>query len=72
MGELLFWVLLFLLFVAAVTLPGWPHTRSRELWRKDSRWRYAPSGLAIAIAVIILLLAWIGVVLIAWPWAAAS
>ena len=66
-----FWLLIILLFFALFAWPTWPYTQDRWVYRRGGGWRYAPSGAAAATAVLILLLFWLGLLVIAWPWAAA-
>jgi hypothetical protein len=64
-----FWALLLLLLVAVFAWPSWPYTRDRGLYRDPGR-RYAPSGVALVIALLLLLFVWFGLLTIWWPWAA--
>lgn len=65
-----FWFLIILLFIAIFAWPTWPYTRERDLYRPENRWRYGPSGAAAGLAILILLLFWLGLIAIWWPWVA--
>jgi hypothetical protein len=51
-----------ILFIAL--LPPWPHMRHRE-------WGYGPSGVALGLIALLLLLWWGGLIAFWWPWYAA-
>lgn len=55
---MLFWVFLLLLLIALViaTVPVWPYSR---------RWGYVPTGVAVGIVLVFLLLTYIGYI---GPW----
>ncbi|MFP3942700.1 MAG: hypothetical protein ACLFWF_02335 [Alphaproteobacteria bacterium] len=61
-----FWLLIFLLLLAGLTLPVWPYTRERGVYR-HMRWRYAPTAAALGLAMILLVLFWLGLIIIALP-----
>lgn len=62
------WAIVFLFVVLIFAWPTWPYTRSRGIYRRDSRWRYGPSGVAAIVVICLLLLAWFGWIAVAWPW----
>ena len=66
-----FWLLVILVLIATFAWPSWPYTRERGIYRRGGSWRYAPSGFAAAFALLILLLFWLGILAVAWPWTAA-
>ena len=68
-----FWLFLILLLFAVLGWPSWPHTRERWVYRRGGGWRYAPSGVAALLVVLLLILLWLGLIAIAiaWPWYAA-
>lgn len=63
-----FWFWIFLLLIAVLAWPTWPHTRDRRFYRSDNSWRYAPSVTAALLAALMILLFWIGLLAIRWPW----
>ena len=63
-----FWFLIILLLVMVAAWPTWPYTRDVWVYRRPGAWRYVPSGAAGAIAILILLFFWLGLLAIAWPW----
>lgn len=71
MNGFWFWVLMALIFCAAATWPTWPFTRDRWLYRRGGAWRYVPTGVIIAVIAMLLLLVWLGVIRLTWPWAVA-
>lgn len=68
MGVLWFWLIIICLVIAIFALPTWPYTRNRGVYRRPRRWRYAPSGLALIVGILILFLFWWGILAIWWPW----
>lgn len=72
MGAVLFWLFVVLLVLAVAGWPAWPHTRGRGFYRRGGGWSYAPSGVAAALALLILVLFWLGLLAIAWPWYPAA
>lgn len=60
MGYFWFWAVVFFGVVMLLALPVWPYSRER--------WRYGPSGAALAAIAIILFAAWFGFVALWWPW----
>jgi hypothetical protein len=66
-----FWFFIFLLLVTVFAWPTWPYTRERWVYRRGGGWRYAPSGVAAALALLLLVFFWLGLLAIAWPWYAA-
>lgn len=71
MGVFWFWLLMILLLFSILAWPTWPYTHERRVYRRGGGWRYAPSGTAAGAALLILLFFWLGLLVIAWPWAAA-
>jgi len=63
-----FWVLIVLLFLSVAVWPTWPYTHRRWIYRRPGAWRYAPSGLAAGLLVLMLLFVWLGLLAIAVPW----
>ncbi len=63
-----FWFFVFLILIAVLALPAWPYTRDRRFYRNDNHWRYAPSVAAALLAVLIVLLFWLGLLAVWWPW----
>lgn len=63
-----FWFLLLLLVIVLFAWPTWPYTRDRWVYRRPGYWPYAPSGLAAVLAILLLLLFWLGLLVIWWPW----
>ncbi|ARU00694.1 hypothetical protein LOKVESSMR4R_01375 [Yoonia vestfoldensis] len=63
-----FWFLIILLMIAVFAWPSWPHTRERRFYRRDNRWRYGPSLGAALGAALIILLVWLGLLVLWWPW----
>lgn len=63
-----FWFLIFLILIAVFAWPTWPYTRDRRFYRNDNNWRYAPSAAAALLAVLIVVLFWLGLLAIWWPW----
>ena len=51
--------------------PTWPYTYERWPYHRGGGYRYAASGTAAGLALLILVLFWLGLLAIAWPWAAA-
>lgn len=70
MGAVLFWIFVVLLVFSVAAWPAWPYTRDRWVYARPGGWRYAPSATFAALAFLMLLLFWLGVLAIAWPWAA--
>lgn len=68
MEVFLFWLLLLLLIIMVFAWPTWPYTGDRWVYRRGGGWRYAPSGAAAVLAILILLLFWLGFLAIWWPW----
>lgn len=69
-AELFFWLWIMLIVVAVAALPGWGYTRERWPYR-NPRYRYYPAAASLLVALLVLLLFWLGFIAIAWPWAAA-
>ncbi|MEX2617434.1 MAG: hypothetical protein WD767_15180 [Alphaproteobacteria bacterium] len=65
-----FWLLMLLLLAVILAWPTWPYTYERGVYRRGGYWRYGPSAAAAATAALILILFWLGLLVIAWPWAA--
>jgi hypothetical protein len=65
-----FWVLLIIVVIAA--WPSWGYTRDRWPYRSGGYSRYYPSAGAGLLAALILLLFWLGIIAIAWPWMATA
>lgn len=63
-----FWLFLVLLLLMILGWPTWPYTRDRGIYRRGGGWRYALSGAAAVLAFFILLLFWLGLLAIWWPW----
>ena len=63
-----FWFLMLMLVIVIFAWPSWPYTHDRWVYRRESRWRYGPSGVAAALAVLLFLLFWFGLLAIWWPW----
>lgn len=63
-----FWFLILLLIIIIFAWPTWPYTRERWVYGRRGGWRYAPSGVAAILAIFILLLFWLGLLAIWWPW----
>ena len=70
MDGLFFWLLLILIVVALFAWSSWGYTRQRWPYRYGGGYRYYPSGAAGLAVILILLLFWLGIIAIAWPWAA--
>ncbi len=68
MESFWFWFLILLLIVTIFAWPTWPYTRERWPYQRGGGWTYAPSGLAFALALILVILFWLGFVAIWWPW----
>jgi hypothetical protein len=60
-----FWLLIILILFAIFALPTWPYTRSRRGYGRPG-WRYIPSGVAALLAVLLLMMLWLGLIA-AWP-----
>ena len=56
-----FWLFILLILLAVALLPAWPYARARN-------WGYAPTGCALGLVVLLLILFWLGVLTVAWPW----
>lgn len=67
-----FWLLTVLLLFLVLAWPTWPYTHERWVYRRGGGWRYAPSAAAGALALLILLFFWLGLIAIALPWAIAA
>lgn len=67
MDVLWFWAIILLLLIVVFAWPSWPYTRERGLYRTEA-YRYYPSGIAAALAILLLLLIWLGIVAVARPW----
>jgi len=63
-----FWIL-FILIIFAVAAAPWGYTRARWPYRYGGAYRYYPSAGAGLVAFLILLLFWLGLIVIAVPWA---
>ena len=57
-----FFLLIFLVLVTLAAWPTWPYARTRG-------WGYYPSGAALAVFILLLLLIWLGLIAVWWPWA---
>ena len=68
MGIFWFWLFVILIVLAVAAWPAWPYTRGRGIYRRAGTWPYAPSGFAVALALLILLAVWFGLLAMAWPW----
>ena len=71
MADFFFWFFILLLVVTIFAWPTWPYTYERWPYRRGGGSRYATSATAASLAVLILVLFWLGILAIAWPWAAA-
>ena len=71
MDVVWFWFWVLLLFLVIATWPTWPYTRERWPYTRGGGYRYGPSAAAAFVALLILLFFWLGLIAIAWPWAAA-
>lgn len=67
-----FWLIVLLLFFMVFAWPTWPYTHERWVYRRGGSWRYAPSAAAFVGALLILLFFWLGMIIIALPWAAVG
>ncbi|SFO82352.1 DUF3309 family protein [Tranquillimonas alkanivorans] len=72
MDVFLFWLIVLLLLFAVLALPAWPYTRDRGIYRQPGNRRYAPSLVAAAIVLLMLVLFWLGLLAIWVPWAAVE
>ena len=54
-----FWILLIFLLLAVAAWPIWPYAQ---------RWGYAPSLIGVAGFLIIIVMFWIGLLVVWWPW----
>jgi len=68
MATIWFWFLVLLLLLAIFAWPVWPYTRVFRIYQRSGHWPYVPSGVAFTIALILLLLFWLGWILVAIPW----
>lgn len=66
-----FW-LLFILIIFAFAAAPWGYTREQWPYRYGGAYRYYPSAAAGLGALLILLLVWLGLIVIAVPWAAVQ
>ncbi|MFP4239385.1 hypothetical protein [Rhodosalinus sp.] len=66
-----FWFLILMLVVLVFAWPSWPYTYERWPYRYGGGYRYAAPLVAAGLALLVLLLFWLGMLAIAWPWAAA-
>lgn len=71
MDAIWFRFFILLLLITLFAWPTWPCTRERWVYRRPGRWRYAPSGTAAALALLILPMFRFGIIAIAWPWCVA-
>lgn len=62
-----FWFVVLLLVVFIFAWPAWPYTRGRGIYERGGAWPYVPSGTALTLALIILLLVWLGLIVAAVP-----
>lgn len=70
MADFYFWFLFVLLVIMILAWPTWPYTATRWPFTQGGAYRYAPSAAAAAIILLLLILFWVGLIAIAWPWAA--
>ncbi len=56
-----FWLLIIMILLLVALLPPWPYMRERDLG-------YWPSGVALAVILLLLFLWWIGWVAVWSPW----
>lgn len=67
MAVFWFWFLVFLFLLFLLAWPAWPYTRGRGIYRLGGAWPYVPSGTAFTLALLILLLFWLGMIVITLP-----
>ncbi len=67
MAVFWFWIVVLLLFVFIVAWPTWPYTRGQGIYGRGGAWPYVPSGVAFTLALLVLLLFWLGLIVIAVP-----
>ncbi|MFP3942699.1 MAG: hypothetical protein ACLFWF_02330 [Alphaproteobacteria bacterium] len=65
MAVFWFWFVVFLLVLFILAWPAWPYTRGRWVYRRPGAWPYVPSGAAFTLALLVLLLFWLGLIVIA-------
>lgn len=70
MDVFLFWFFIVLLVFSVAAWPTWPYTQDRWVYRRPGGWRYTPSAASAGLAILLLILFWLGILAIAWPWAA--
>lgn len=58
-----FWFIVFVLLLVMLigAWPAWPYAETRD-------WGYTPSAIAALLLVVFLLLVWLGMIAVWWPW----
>lgn len=67
MAVFWFWIVVLLLFLFILAWPAWPYTRGRGIYGRGGGWPYVPSGVAFTLALLVLLLFWLGQIVISVP-----
>lgn len=63
-----FWFFIFLLLVTVFAWPTRPYATERWVYRRGGGWCHAPSGIAAALAVLLMMSLWLRLLAITWPW----